>query len=119
MNSTLQASGYQNLLAANGLTQNVRHFDGLFTQIAISENGYIAIYYHYIPADKKGVSEQLEKLEVLHISQINDFDIDIEDIEKTKVKRRAFRDNSWRSSWWSNRRGNWWGGNKRKSKNDH
>jgi len=46
MSSSITAqSGYHGLLVANGLAQNVKHFDALFTQIAVSENGYIAIYY--------------------------------------------------------------------------
>lgn len=90
------ASGYHDLLIAKGLT-NIKHFDGLFTQIAISENGYLAIYYPYEPAikniNKTGLlslkfdtfPEQKEKLEIFHISQIIDFDIDVEGDEKTSV----------------------------------
>jgi len=38
-----QTNRYQELLATNGLTQNIKHFEGLYTQIAVSESGYIAI----------------------------------------------------------------------------
>ena len=79
-----RANGYQGLLAANGMTQNVKHFDGLYTQIAVSDSGHIAIYYPYVPA-VKGIAEQPERLEVLHVDQINDFNIDFEGTEKTKV----------------------------------
>jgi len=89
------ASGYNNLLASNGLVNNVKHFDALFTPIAVSENGYLAVYYPYIPEriqktsafSKITVPEQPERLEVLHISQINDFDIEY--TEDTKVKSGA------------------------------
>lgn len=87
-----QTNRYQELLATNGLTQNIKHFEGLYTQIAVSESGYIAIYHPYEPAVKggflkgEGSPERPEWLEVLHISQINDFDIDVDGVEKTKVK---------------------------------
>jgi len=89
-NSLIQASEYQKLLAENGLTQNVKHFEGMYTPIAISEGGHIAIYFPYVPAVKggflkEGTPEQPEKMEVLHISQINDFDIDLEGEEETSV----------------------------------
>ena len=85
-----QASNYHSLLAANGLTQNVKYFEGLYTQIAISENGYIASYIPYIPAIKggflkEGRQEVPESINILHISQINDFDIDVQSNEKTTV----------------------------------
>jgi len=93
--ATTNQSGYHNLLAANNLAQNVKHFEGLFTQVAVSENGYMASYYPYEPERKKAVSalktaiepEQQERLEILHISQINSFDIECSD--QTKVSGGA------------------------------
>ena len=87
-------SGYHGLLAANDMAQNVKHFDALFTQIAVSENGYIAVYYPYEPATKKSMwsaaaPEIPEKLELFHISQINDFDIDVDGDETTRVSGGA------------------------------
>jgi len=92
------AHGYKGLLAANGLTKNVKHFEGLYTQIAVSEDGYLAIYNPYVPAFKgailtspysaegpKGSPEQPEKLDILYISQINDFDIEVYGNEKIYV----------------------------------
>ena len=92
-----QANAYQSLLASKGLVQNVKHFDGLFTQIAVSEDGYIAVYYPHEPAreqktgvfSKVNVPEQPERLEVLHISQINDFDIEVDGEETTHVSGGA------------------------------
>jgi len=90
-----QVYGYQGLLAANGLAQSVKHFNGMFTQIAVSESGYIAIYYPYEPEivgsfwKGPGYPEQQERLVVLHISQINDFDIEYGGTEKTKVSGGA------------------------------
>jgi len=77
------------------LAQSVKHFEGLFTQIAVSESGYIAIYYPYefekIGSFWKGPgrAEQQERLVVLHISQINDFDIEYGGTETTKVSGGA------------------------------
>ena len=93
--SGYQRYGYQGLLAANGLGQGVKHFAGLFTQIAVSESGYIAIYYPYEPEivgsfwKGPGRPEQQERLEILHISQINDFDIEYGGMEQTKVSGGA------------------------------
>jgi len=92
-NNFTSQGGYHGLLAANSLT-NVKHFDGLFTQIAVSENGYIAIYYPYEPELKKSFTyyfspEQQERLELIHISQINDFDIKVYGDEITHVSGGA------------------------------
>ena len=86
-NNITKQSGYHGLLAANSLT-NVKHFEGLFIQIAVSENGYIAIYYPYEPEIQKGLRrafspEKQERLELIHISQINSFDIEC--VDSTKV----------------------------------
>ena len=84
-----QSNRYKELLSENNMTQNVKYFEGLFTPIAISENGYIAIYYPYVPYKKFRlgdiIPEQPERIDVLHISQIIDFDLDIDGIEKTTV----------------------------------
>ena len=92
--TALQASGYHGLLASKGLVENVKHFGGLFTQIAVSDNGYIAIYYPYEPEIQKSAmkgttfrSEQQERLELLHISQIISFDLECDD--QTKVSGGA------------------------------
>jgi len=89
-NNLTTQSGYHGLLAANDLAQNVKHFDALFTQIAVSENGYIAIYYPWEPEVQKSAwkgttfcPEQQERLEIIHISQVNSFDIEAAD--QTKV----------------------------------
>jgi len=78
------------------LAQSVKHFEGLYTQIAVSESGYIAIYYPYEPeivgSFWKGLAacpEQQERLVVLHISQINDIDIEYGGTETTKVSGGA------------------------------
>ena len=89
---------YQELLAENNLTQNVKKFEGLYSEIAVSEDGYIAIYHPYTPEEKGmcevtrkkiTIPEQHEWLQILHISQINDVDIDIDGIEQTKVSGGA------------------------------
>jgi hypothetical protein len=87
---TSKVSGYENLIKAHGGIQDVKQFEGLYTQIAVSSNGYLAVYYPPVPAVKgnfilKGSPEQRERLEVLHISQITDFDFDVEGEEETKV----------------------------------
>ena len=86
------ANGYQALLAENGMTQNVKHFEGLFTEIAVSADGYIAVYYPYEPAYIGGAlrkqdsrPEQTERMEVFHLSQINDLDIDVDGVETTST----------------------------------
>ena len=96
-NNLTTQSGYHGLLAANNLTQNVKHFEGLFTQVAVSENGYIAIYYPHEPERKAKIGvfktsivpEQQERLELFHVSQINDFDIEIDGDETTHVSGGA------------------------------
>ena len=88
-----QTKRYKELLSANNLTQNVKHFEGLYTEIAVSEDGYIAIYHPYIPEEtvgygfgqKKTFPGQQEWLQILHISQINDIDVDIDGTEITSV----------------------------------
>jgi len=97
--AVVQASGYQNLLAANGLAQNVKHFDALFTQIAVSQDGYIAVYYPYekeIPDTRIARAnylashpERQERLELFHVSQINSFDIEYYGEETTHVSGGA------------------------------
>ena len=85
-------NNYQQLLSANNMT-NVKHFEGLYTEIAVSQDGYIAIYHSHIPEEtvrvtafkKQTFPEQQERFEVLHISQINDVDIDVDGTEVTKV----------------------------------
>ena len=84
---------YHELLSANNITRNVKHFVGLNTEIAVSEDGYIAIYHPHIPEQKVDdwswkkeiLPEQQEWLEILHISQINDIDIDVDGTETTSV----------------------------------
>ena len=88
-----QSNRYKELLAANNMTQNVRHFEGLYIPIAISESGNIAIYHPHIPEETIKIStfkkatfpEEQERLEILHISQINDIDIDVDGTETTIV----------------------------------
>ena len=79
------ATGYAELVRTNENLKEVRCFEGLFAEIAVSSNGYIAIYHPNQPQTKKR-AEQPEWLELCHISQINDFDIEVDDVEKTKVK---------------------------------
>ena len=84
----VQSKRYQELLSANNMARNVRHFEGLYTEIAVSQDGYIAIYHPYMPEEKvykEIYPEQQERLEVLHISQINDIDIDVDGTETTIV----------------------------------
>ena len=89
--ATQANSGFQGLLAANGLTQNVKVYEGLYTQIAVSQSGSIAIYYPHVPMVKggfmrgTGTPEQPERLDVIHISQINDVNVEMEYEQKTKV----------------------------------
>ena len=89
-----QPNRFQELLSANNMTQNVKHFVGLYTEIAVSQDGYIAIYHPYIPEErvivgnfykKETFPEEQEWLEILHISQINDIDIDVDGTETTIV----------------------------------
>jgi len=66
-----------------------RIFDGLYTAIAISESGFVGVYYPHIPYKKKFFifpewQEQPEHLELIHISQINSFDVDIDGDETIK-----------------------------------
>jgi len=56
-------------------------FEGMYTDVAISSSGYIGFYRPAITGMKK--MDQPEYFEVLHASQINDFDLDVD--EDTKV----------------------------------
>ena len=86
---------YHELLSANNMTQNVKHFEGLYAEIAVSKDGHIAIYQPYSPENsiypswnfmkRVDLPEQQERLDILHISQINDIDIDVDGTEVTKV----------------------------------
>ena len=88
-----QPNRFQELLYANNMTHNVKLFEGLYTDIAVRADGYIAIYHPHIPEEtvKTGVfkketyPEEQEWLEILHISQVNDIDIDVDGTEMTSV----------------------------------
>lgn len=81
------------LIRQHGELGKMKIFDGLYTAIAFSESGFIGIYWPYIPYRKGSKlvglperQEQLECLEVIHISQVNSFDFDVDEEEEIKSK---------------------------------
>jgi len=54
-------------------------FEGLFTDVAVSESGYLGFYRPSVPSMGRKLPEQPEYYELLHVSQINDIDIDADE----------------------------------------
>jgi hypothetical protein len=74
-----------------------RIFEGLYTVIALSQSGHIGFYYPYIPYRKAkpfvGAPERPEQkqcLDIIHISQVNSFEFDIEEESTTKARKAMF-----------------------------
>lgn len=76
-------------------------FEGLYTDVAVSQSGYIGFYRPYVPAQKGGLvpariengqkikggfraakPETPEYYEVFHVSQIDDIDVDVDEDSK-------------------------------------
>jgi len=60
-------------------------FEGLYTDVAVSESGYLGFYRPAVVGMKK--MDQPEYFELIHVSQINDIDLDVDD--ETKVSSGA------------------------------
>jgi|GEM_PF-1159923 len=71
-------------------------FSGLFTDVAVSESGYIGLYRPYVAPGvakvafiKTKTKEKPAYFEFFHISQINDIDITIDETTETSVSGGA------------------------------
>jgi len=59
-------------------------FEGLYTDVAVSESGYIGFYRPYLPPVGRHGQETSEYFELFHASQIIDIEIDVDEETKTK-----------------------------------
>lgn len=88
---TLVSAHIREYASTLGQFSGYKYFDGLATDILVSPNGYIGIYYPWRPAVQKGflqleAPEQEEHLEVFHISQISRVALDVQ--EETQMKQK-------------------------------
>jgi len=88
---TLVAAHIREYASTLGQFSGYKHFDGLATDILVSPNGYIGIYYPWQLAAPKSFlydaeAEQQEHLEVFHISQISRVTLDVQ--EETEMKQK-------------------------------
>ena len=74
----------------------IKIFSGLFTDIAISESGYIGFYRPHVSPGvaklgfiKVKLPERASYFEAFHISQINDIDIDVDGTTETSISGGA------------------------------
>jgi len=58
-------------------------FDGLYTDVAVSESGYLGFYRPFVPAMPTGMfgktPVQPEYFEFFHVNQINDIDLNVDE----------------------------------------
>ena len=82
-------------LAQTGNFPTYKLFGKLYYDIAVSENGWIGIYKPYVPAIRESKyrvvtnDEEYESFDVIHISQIIDFDIEVDEETETAIKQKS------------------------------